>query len=160
MSFHDGPFKLLWFICLGQESTIQKKRECTKSEQDNNNDKKVVNSERQQKHYIYTLYTALPAAAPDDRTTEPRTGEPWKSFVHIVLLIIVFLSVFWSQLCAVEPKTFTLILNEQPLSILNLSLIEYHTKLQAFFFAPVHLSCKLMGQYQCSLLSLFLLSKM
>ena len=23
-----------------------------------------------------TLYTALPAAAPDDRTTEPRTGEP------------------------------------------------------------------------------------
>ena len=34
-----------------------------------------MNSEQQQKD-LYTLYTALPAAAPDDRTTEPRTGEP------------------------------------------------------------------------------------
>ena len=47
-----------------------------------------------------TLYTALPAAAPDDRTTEPRTGEPWTNeSYHIItekwLVCLKCLSVFF-----------------------------------------------------------------
>ena len=48
-----------------------------------------------------TLYTALPAAAPDDKTTEPRTGDPLKkdinafnpniSFVSFVSLYIFYI---------------------------------------------------------------------
>ena len=49
-----------------------------------------------------TLYTALPAAAPDDKTTEPRTGDPLKKDINAFNSNVSFFF-FYNSHCGIQP---------------------------------------------------------